>query len=65
MDGILTYITQNAFLRARSSRTWLVIGVVAVGARAIRRISRNQEVMYRTAIRPGDRFEVVATRRQK
>ena len=59
--SLLKRLTSTGFRRGMSgSRPWLVVGIVAVGARALRRLARNEEeVLYRTAIKVGDVFEVV------
>ena len=42
------------------SRGWLIVGIVVGGARLLRRMARSdEEILYRTAIRPGDVFELV------
>ena len=42
------------------SRVWLVLGIAAGGVRILRYLARNdQEVLYRTVVRPGDVFEVI------
>ena len=47
------------------SRPWLIVGVLAAGTRALRRLARDdEEILYRTAIRPGDVFEVVTRPRK-
>jgi hypothetical protein len=44
------------------SRGWFVVGVAAGGVRLLLHLARDQdEVVYRTVINPGDRFEI-ATR---
>lgn len=43
------------------SNAWLVVAILAVGARVLRRLANPEpEVLYRTRIRPGDRFEISA-----
>lgn len=47
------------------STPWLVVAVVATGVRVLRRLAiPEQEVLYRTAVKPGDVFEIV-TRTKK
>jgi len=47
------------------STPWLIVGMAAGGLRLLRRIARDEEeVLYRTAIRAGDVFEVVARPKQ-
>ncbi|MGH8977916.1 MAG: hypothetical protein ACRDV7_07555 [Acidimicrobiia bacterium] len=39
------------------SRPYMILAILAVGARSMRRISRTQpEVLFRTKIKPGDIF---------
>ena len=39
------------------SRVWMILAILAVGARSMRRIARSEpEVLYRTKIKPGDIF---------
>ena len=65
--SLLKRLTSNGFRRGMGgSRAWLVVGIVAAGARMLRRLARNEpEVLYRTAIKPGDMFEVVTRPRTK
>ncbi|GIU89236.1 MAG: hypothetical protein KatS3mg010_0335 [Acidimicrobiia bacterium] len=43
------------------SNAWMVVAILAVGARVLRRLANPEpEVLYRTRIRPGDRFEISA-----
>jgi hypothetical protein len=62
LAALLRRLTSAGFRRGMSgSRAWLVVGIVAGGARLLRRVARNEEeVLYRTAIKPGDVFEVVS-----
>ena len=42
------------------STPWLIVGIVAGGLRLLRRIARDdEEVLYRTAVKAGDTFEIV------
>jgi hypothetical protein len=42
------------------SRPWLAIAIVAGAVRLLRRATRNEEdILYRTAVRAGDVFEIV------
>jgi hypothetical protein len=42
------------------SRPWIVVGIAAAGVRIIQRMARDGDaVLYRTAIQPGDVFEIV------
>ncbi len=48
------------------SRVWFVVGVVAAGVRVLRHLARDdEEILYRTAIRAGDVFEVVSRPRPR
>ena len=66
LAALLRRLTASGFRRGLSGSTpWLVIGVVATGARVLRRLAvPEQEVLYRTAVKPGDVFEIV-TRAKK
>ena len=59
--SLLRRLTTNGFRKGMSGSTpWLVAGIIAGGLRLLRRIARDdQEVLYRTAIKAGDVFEVV------
>jgi hypothetical protein len=47
------------------STPWLIVGVVVTGIRVLRRIAVPEEqVLYRTAVKPGDVFEIVTRPRQ-
>jgi hypothetical protein len=48
------------------SRGWLILGVAAGGVRLLRWVAKDEpDVLYRTAIKPGDVFEVVTRPRAK
>jgi hypothetical protein len=66
IDYFLERVTNRGLPRvAGGSRTWTVLVVGAVTFRTIRRMRRaSGEPLYRTAIRPGDRFEIVARDRR-
>ena len=55
---LLRRLTWTGIRRGMSgSRPWMILAILAVGARSLRRISRSQpEVLYRTKISPGDIF---------
>lgn len=59
--SLLRRLTSNGLRKGMSGSTpWLVVGVVAAGLRVLARIARDdEEVLYRTAIKAGDVFEVV------
>lgn len=42
------------------SRVWLIIAIVAGGARALSKLAtRDPEILYRTVVQPGEVFEIV------
>ena len=41
------------------NKVYLYLGILAIGIRTIRRISREDPVVYRTAIKAGDVFEII------
>ncbi|HWS45453.1 MAG TPA: hypothetical protein VN636_06305 [Acidimicrobiia bacterium] len=62
LHALLRRLTASGFRRgvAGGSRTWLILGILAAGAQALRRLARQEpDVLYRTAIRPGDVFEII------
>ena len=43
------------------SRMWLLLGILAIGIRTLRRMAHSDEqVLYRTAVRDGDLFEIIS-----
>jgi hypothetical protein len=45
------------------SRPWIVVGIIAAGIRILQHLARDGDaVLYRTAIQPGDVFEIVTRR---
>jgi hypothetical protein len=63
MDALLRRLMRTGFRRgmsgSRASQAWLVLGISALGFRALRRLARTDpEVVYRTEVRTGDRFEI-------
>jgi hypothetical protein len=66
-EALLRRLTGTGIRRGvAGSRRWLVVGVVTGGVRILRRLARDdEEVLYRTAIKPGDTFEIIARRRVK
>jgi hypothetical protein len=58
---LLRRLTRNGLRKGMSgSKPWLVVGIVAGGLRIIQRIARDdEEILYRSAIKAGDVFEVV------
>jgi hypothetical protein len=59
--SLLRRLTSNGLRKGISGSTpWLVVGIVAGGIRMIRHLARDdEEVLYRTAVKAGDVFEVV------
>jgi hypothetical protein len=64
---IIRRLTNTGLRRGLAgSRAWLVVGMGLVGYRIIRRIAMSDpEVLYRTAVRPGDVFEIITRSRPK
>ena len=64
MDALLRRAMRAGFRRGMSgSQAWLVLGIGALGVRTLRRLARSEpEVVYRTEVRVGDRFEVGSRR---
>jgi hypothetical protein len=60
MDALLRRAMRAGFRRGMSgSQAWLVLGISALGIRTLRKLARSEpEVVYRTELRPGDRFEI-------
>jgi hypothetical protein len=59
--SLLRRLTRDGLRKGMSGSTpWLVIGTIAGGLRLLARLARDdEEVLYRTAIKAGDVFEVV------
>jgi len=64
MDALLRRLMRSGFRRGMSgSQAWLVLGISAFGIRTLRKLARPApEVVYRTEVRPGDRFEIGSSR---
>ena len=65
MDVLLRRLMRTGFRRGMSggSQAWLVLGVSAVGVRALRKLARPApEVIYRAELHAGDRFEIGSRR---
>ena len=60
IESLLRRLTATGWRRGRSgSRGWLVVASVAGGLRLLRYIARDrEEVLYRTRVAAGDRFEI-------
>lgn len=64
MDALLRRLMRSGFRRGMSgSQAWLVLGISAFGIRTLRKLARPApKVVYRTEVRPGDRFEIGSPR---
>jgi hypothetical protein len=64
IDTLLRRLMRTGFRRGMSgSQAWLVLALSALGIRALRRLSRSEpEVVYRTELHTGDRFEIASRR---
>ncbi len=60
METLLRRLTRTGFRRGMAgSRGWMLVGVAVGGVRVLRRLARQEEeVLYRTEVKPGDRFEL-------
>jgi len=60
-DLVLRRLFTAGWRRGRSgSRTWMVVASVAAGLRLLHRVTRSRDdVVYRTRVLDGDRFEIV------
>lgn len=59
--SLLRRLTTNGLRKGMSGSTpWLIIAIVATGLRMLARLARDDEqILYRTAVKAGDIFEVV------
>jgi hypothetical protein len=64
--ALLRRLTGTGLRRGLTGSTpWLVVAVLATGVRVLRRLSiPEEEVLYRTAVKAGDVFEIVTRTRQ-
>jgi hypothetical protein len=60
MDALLRRVIRTGFRRGMSgSQGWLVLAISALGLRALRRLANPApELVYRTEVRNGDRFQI-------
>jgi hypothetical protein len=60
--SLLRRLTTNGLRKGMSGSTpWLIVAIVAGGLRLLKYVARDEEdVLYRTAIKAGDVFEVVS-----
>jgi hypothetical protein len=63
IEPLLRKLWSTGWRRGREgSRGWMVIAAAAGGARLLRHVTRDKDdILYRTELKPGDRFEVVAS----
>jgi len=59
-ESLLRRLWTTGWRRGRSgSRSWMIVASVAGGLRLLRRVTRDhEEVLYRTRVVEGDRFEI-------
>jgi hypothetical protein len=62
-ESLLRKLWTTGWRRGREgSRGWMVVAAAAGGARLLRHVTRDKDdILYRTQLKPGDRFEVIAT----
>jgi hypothetical protein len=62
----LRRLTASGFRRGLTGSTpWLIVAILVTGIRILRRLSiPEEEVLYRTAVKAGDVFEIVSRSRQ-
>lgn len=60
----LRYVMRTGIRRGMGgSRGWMTAAILAGGVRGLRRLARTEpEVLYRTTIRPGERFVITSRR---
>ena len=60
MDALLRRLIRTGFRRGMSgSQAWLVLAASALGIRMLRKLANPApEVVYRTEVHTGDRFEI-------
>ena len=64
--SLLRRLTSNGLRKGISGSTpWLLVGIVAGGIRILRHLARDdEEILYRTAVKAGDVFEIVTRPKQ-
>jgi hypothetical protein len=64
--ALLRRLTASGFRRGLTGSTpWLIVAILVTGIRILRRLSiPEEEVLYRTAVKAGDVFEIVSRTRQ-
>jgi hypothetical protein len=60
VEMLLRRLTRTGLRRGmHGSRGWMVVGILSGGMRLLRRLAHHEdEILYRTAIKPGDVFEI-------
>jgi hypothetical protein len=63
---LLRRLTTSGLRKGMAGSTpWLLVGIVAGGLRIAQRIARDdEEILYRTAIKAGDVFEIITLPKQ-
>jgi len=66
-ESLLRRLTSAGWRRGRAgSRAWMIVATVAGGLRVLRYVTRErEEVVYRTRVVPGDRFELITRKPAK
>jgi hypothetical protein len=66
LTALLRRLTASGFRRGMNGSTpWLIVGVVVTGIRILRHISvADQQVLYRTEVKPGDVFQILSRSKQ-
>ena len=64
--SLLRRLTSDGLRKGISGSTpWLLVGIVAGGIRILRHLARDdEEILYRTAVKAGDVFEIVTRPKQ-
>ncbi|MFM8238021.1 MAG: hypothetical protein ACKOBG_09735 [Actinomycetota bacterium] len=64
LGELLRWVSMSGLRRGLAgSKPWIIVAIVAIGARTIGRLAREPEpVLYRTVIQPGDVLGVSARR---
>jgi hypothetical protein len=60
MEMLLRRLTRTGFRRGMAgSRGWMILAISVSGVRVLRRLARHEdEVLFRTVVKPGDVFEI-------
>ena len=63
MGSLLQSLAKTGWKKGlrEGNRTWLYVGVAATGMRLVRKmLVQEPQTVYRTELKPGDRFEIRA-----